>query len=128
MRTSNRNFKGRSGNATAKLYLVSPETAAATAITGSFATAEDVMGTEVAVLANVHEPEHYPIDDSMLLPPLPQEQAEQVEIVRGSNIQPLPVPDAPEHTLCCRVSLKAGDNVPTDDITPASLVRPSRSS
>lgn len=120
VRTSNRNFKGRSGTATAKLYLVSPETAAATAIAGTFTTAEDILGADVAKLADVHEPLHYPIDDSMLLPPLPQEEAEQVQIVRGPNIQPLPVPDAPAQELACRISLKAGDNVTTDDITPAS--------
>ena len=56
----------------------------------------------------------------MLLPPLPQAEAEQVEIVRGPNIQPLPIPEPPEEHLLCRVSLKAGDNITTDDITPAS--------
>lgn len=120
VRTSNRNFKGRSGNPTAQLYLVSPETAAAIAIRGTFCTAEDVMGEDVDKLDEIHEPERYPVDDSMLLPPLPREQAEQVEIVRGPNIQPLPIPDAPEEHLICRISLKAGDNITTDDITPAS--------
>ena len=120
VRTSNRNFKGRSGNPTAHLYLVSPETAAATAIAGTFATAEEIMGREVAQLAAVHEPERYYIDDSMLLPPLPPEEAEKVEIVRGPNIKPLPLPEKPEEQLTCQVSLKAGDNITTDDITPAS--------
>ncbi len=120
VRTSNRNFKGRSGNPTAKLYLVSPETAAATAVMGTFATAEDVMGEEVKTLKDVHEPLAYPIDDSMILPPLPQEEAEKVEIVRGPNIKPLPIPDPPAEQLCCKVSLKTGDNITTDDITPAS--------
>ena len=120
VRTSNRNFKGRSGNPTAKLYLVSPETAAAIAVTGTFCTAEDVLGEDVATLADIHEPEVYPIDDSMILPPLPQEEAEKVEIVRGPNIQPLPIPEPPEENLICRISLKAGDNITTDDITPAS--------
>ena len=56
----------------------------------------------------------------MLLPPLPPEEAARVELVRGPNIQPLPVPEAPEDHLEAPVSLKAGDNVSTDDITPAS--------
>lgn len=120
VRTSNRNFKGRSGNPTAKLYLVSPETAAAIAVTGTFCSAQDVMGEDVKQLADVHEPEQYFIDDSMILPPLPQEEAERVEIVRGPNIQPLPIPEPPMEHLVCRVSLKAGDNITTDDITPAS--------
>lgn len=120
VRTSNRNFKGRSGNPTAHLYLVSPETAAAIAITGTFCTAKDVMGDDVAVLDTIHEPDSYPIDDSMILPPLPPEEAAKVEIVRGPNIKPLPIPDPPEQHLACKVSLKAGDNITTDDITPAS--------
>lgn len=120
VRTSNRNFKGRSGNPTARLYLVSPETAAATAVAGTFATAEEIMGAEVSELAAVHEPEQYFIDDSMLLPPLPPEEAEKVEIVRGPNIKPLPLPERLAGDLTCPVSLKAGDNITTDDITPAS--------
>ena len=87
---------------------------------GTFATAEDVMGEDVKLLKDVHEPLHYPIDDSMILPPLPQEEAEKVEIVRGPNIKPLPIPDPPAEQLCCKISLKAGDNITTDDITPAS--------
>lgn len=57
VRTSNRNFKGRAGNPNAKIYLVSPESTAATAICGTFASAEDVMGPDVAQLAAIHEPE-----------------------------------------------------------------------
>ena len=120
VRTSNRNFKGRAGNPNAKIYLVSPESAAATAIRGTFATAEDILGPDVAKLAAIHEPEQYLVDDSMLLPPLPPEEAAQVDIVRGPNIQFLPIPEAPADHLTAPVSLKGGDNISTDDITPAS--------
>jgi len=120
VRTSNRNFKGRAGNPSAEIYLVSPESAAATAILGTFATAEDVLGENVKELANIHEPDAYIVDDSMLIPPLPPEEAEKVEITRGPNIKFLPVPDVPEQVLDVPVSLKTLDNVSTDDITPAS--------
>lgn len=120
VRTSNRNFKGRAGNPTAEIYLVSPESAAATAIKGTFATAEEVMGERVSVLNNITEPEHYIVYDSMLIPPLPPEEAEKVEITRGPNIKFLPVPDVPQQHLKAGVSLKTRDNVTTDDITPAS--------
>lgn len=120
VRTTNRNFKGRAGNPTAEIYLVSPESAAATAIMGTFASAEEIMGADVVKLAEIREPQEFPIDDSMIINPLPEEEAKKVEIVRGPNIQPLPIPDAPENYLKAQISLKAGDNVSTDDITPAS--------
>lgn len=120
VRTSNRNFKGRAGNPNAKIYLVSPESAAATAIMGTFASAEDVMGEEVVKLQDVQEPEAYIVDDSMIIKPLPEEEAKKVEIVRGPNIKFLPVPDEPTQHLSVPVSLKGGDNISTDDITPAS--------
>ena len=119
-RTSNRNFKGRAGNPTAEIYLVSPESAAATAILGTFATAEDILGEDVAKLAEIHEPEVYPVDDSMIIKPLPEEEAKKVEVVKGSNIKFLPVPEQPAEHLCVPVSLKTVDNITTDDITPAS--------
>lgn len=78
------------------------------------------MGAEVSQLAAVHEPEHYFIDDSMFIKPLPDEELEKVEIIRGPNIKPLPIPEKPEENLDARISLKAGDNITTDDITPAS--------
>ena len=120
VRTSNRNFKGRAGSSSAKIYLASPETAAATAIMGTFATAEDIMGEDAAILGRIGEPESYIVDDSMILQPLAPTEAAKVEVVRGPNIKYLPVPDIPEQTLCAAVSLKARDNVSTDDITPAS--------
>ena len=120
VRTSNRNFKGRAGNPNAKIYLVSPESAAATAIKGTFATAEEIMGKNVDKLADIHEPDQYLINDNMLITPLAQEEAKQVEIIKGPNIQSLPVPEAPQETLEAPVSLKGGDNISTDDITPAS--------
>ncbi|MDD3369522.1 MAG: aconitate hydratase [Lachnospiraceae bacterium] len=120
VRTTNRNFKGRSGNPNAELYLVSPESAAATAIMGTFASAEDIMGEEIQNLNSVQEPVKYFVDDSMIIKPLPLKEAEKVDIVRGPNIKHLPVPDAPEEHLCVPVSLKGGDNISTDDITPAS--------
>lgn len=120
VRTSNRNFKGRAGNPNAKIYLVSPESAAATAILGTFASAEDVMGEDVKILGEIHEPDAYEVDDSMIIKPLPEEEAKKVEIVRGPNIKPLPIPDVPENNLVAPVSLKGGNNISTDDITPAS--------
>lgn len=120
VRTSNRNFKGRAGNPTAEIYLVSPESAAATAIVGTFASAEDVMGPEIEKLAEIHEPDQYIVDDSMIIDPLPEEEAKKVEIVKGPNIKFLPIPEAPVQNLCVPVSLKTLDNVSTDDITPAS--------
>ena len=120
VRTSNRNFKGRAGNPTAQIYLVNPENAAATAIMGTFASAEEIMGEDIAKLAEVTEPDSYPIDDSMIVKPLPEEEAKKVEIVRGPNIKPLPVPDAPTQHMKVQISLKTVDNITTDDITPAS--------
>ena len=120
VRTSNRNFKGRAGNPNAKIYLVSPESAAATAILGTFASAEDVMGENVKILGEIHEPDAYEVDDSMIIKPLPEKEAKKVEIVRGPNIKPLPIPDVPENNLVAPVSLKGGNNISTDDITPAS--------
>ncbi|MCD7907313.1 MAG: aconitate hydratase, partial [Clostridium sp.] len=120
VRTSNRNFKGRAGNPTAEIYLVNPESAAATAIMGTFATAEEILGEDIVKLAAIQEPEEYPVDDSMIVKPLPLEEAKEVEVVRGPNIQPLPVPDAPTQHLKVQISLKTVDNITTDDITPAS--------
>lgn len=120
VRTSNRNFKGRAGNPTAEIYLVSPESAAATAIKGTFASAEEILGEQVAKLADIHDPEVFPVDDSMIIPPLSEEKAKEAEVVRGPNIQPLPVPQPPTQYIKVPVSLKAADNITTDDITPAS--------
>ena len=120
VRTSNRNFKGRAGNPNAKIYLVSPESAAATAIKGTFASAEEILGEDVKKLAEIYEPEEYIVNDSMIIKPLPEEEARKVELVKGPNIKFLPVPDEPQQHLCVPVSLKGGDNISTDDITPAS--------
>ncbi len=120
VRTSNRNFKGRAGSPTAKIYLVSPESAAATAIKGTFASAEEIMGEDVSKLAEIKEPESYPVDDAMIIEPLPEEEAKKVEIIRGPNIKFLPIPEQPEQYLCAPISLKGGDDISTDDITPAS--------
>ncbi len=117
IRTSNRNFKGRGGTADASLYLVSPEVAAATAVTGYLCTPDQVM-EDVSVLGEIHEPAVYPIDDRLLIAPL--EDTSEVEIIRGPNIKPLPVNTPPAEIIEAPVVLKAGDNVSTDDITPAN--------
>ena len=119
VRTSNRNFRGRAGSPNANIYLVSPESAAATAIKGTFASAWELMGDDVKKLSEVHEPDHYFVDDSMIIDPLPEDEAEKVEVIKGPNIAFLPVPEKPEEHLECRISLKGRDNISTDDITPA---------
>ena len=121
VRTSNRNFKGRSGNPNAQVYLVSPESAAATAVMGTFAAASDILSAEeMEELGKIHDPDVFPVNDSLIIPPLSPKEAEKVEVIRGPNIKPLPIPEPPTDYMRVQVSLKGGDNITTDDITPAS--------
>jgi aconitate hydratase len=110
LRTFNRNFKGRSGTADAQVYLVSPETAAVSALTGVIT---DPCGWGEPV--RVELPVKFPIDDSMFIPP----DGEIREIRRGPNIKSLPVRGELEDDLAGEVLLKVGDNITTDHIMPA---------
>ncbi len=121
LRTFNRNFPGRSGTPNDKVYLCSPEVAAAAAITGVI-TDPRKLGDPV----DVKIPERYIIDDNMILPPSPN--PETVEIIRGPNIKPVPRNEPLPDTLRGEVLLKVGDNITTDHIMPAGAkVLPLRS-
>jgi len=114
VRTYNRNFEGRSGTKDAGVFLVSPETAAATAIKGVLTDPRD-MG----VAPEIKMPDRFVVNDNMIIPPLPPEQASDVEIIRGPNIKPLPdFPPLPDK-LEGEILLKVGDNITTDHIMPA---------
>jgi aconitate hydratase len=112
LRTSNRNFPGRSGTPSGNLYLVSPETAAVSAVFGEL---RDPRGWGRPI--EVTLPERFAESDSMIVPPAPP--GEDVPIVRGPNIAPLPVFSAPPETVEGPVTLALGDDVTTDDILPA---------
>ncbi len=114
LRTFTRNFPGRSGTKNDQVYLVSPEVAVAAAITGKI-TDPRRLGAYPAV----DLPERFIINDALLLPPLPEDEARKVEIIRGPNIVPLPQFDPLPEELRCRVLLKVGDNITTDHIMPA---------
>ena len=114
LRTFNRNFEGRSGTKDAKVYLVSPETAVAAALTGEI-TDPMLLGQ----MPKVTMPEAFKIDDSAVLLPAPEAEAASVEILRGPNIKPFPDSKPQEDELKAGVSLKVGDNITTDHIMPA---------
>ncbi|MEA3277424.1 MAG: aconitate hydratase [Pseudomonadota bacterium] len=118
LRTFNRNFPKRSGTADAEVHLVSPLVAAASALTGKITLPEQ----SVAIRPNAQ------VDDTdSFIMPLPQEQAEKTEVVRGPNIMALPDFDALPDRLVGEVMLKLGDNISTDDIQPAGIYLPLRS-
>ncbi|HHT9138204.1 MAG TPA: aconitate hydratase [Candidatus Wunengus sp. YC60] len=121
VRSFNRNFEGRSGTADAQVYLVSPETAIATAINGVISDPGD-FGDPIVI----KYPKSFIIDDSMIISP--SEKPEEVTIIRGPNIKPLPKKESIPDSLKGDVLLKVGDNITTDHIMPAGAkVLPLRS-
>lgn len=123
LRTFNRNFEGRSGTADGQVYLVSPETAVAAALTGEI-TDPMLLGE----MPQVTMPEAFKIDDSAILAPAPAEEAKDLPILRGPNIKPFPDSRPQEDILKAPLVLKVGDNITTDHIMPAgSKILPYRS-
>ncbi len=114
LRTFNRNFEGRSGTKDGQIYLVSPETAAISAITGVFTDPRTIGAMPPYIM-----PEKFLINDNMVTPPASVEDAPSVEILRGPNIKPFPVNSPLAESIECDVTLKVGDNITTDHIMPA---------
>ena len=123
LRTFNRNFEGRSGTADGQVYLVSPETAVAAALTGEI-TDPVLLGS----MPEIKMPEKFKIDDSAVIPPASPEDADRLPILRGPNIKPFPDSKPLEDSLAAPLVLKVGDNITTDHIMPAGAkILPHRS-
>lgn len=123
LRTFNRNFLARSGTKDAEVYLVSPETAAASALAGVF-----VDPTTLGKAPEIALPEIFKVNDNLIEMPASAEAANEVTVERGPNIKPIPIGKAPASDLRCELILKVGDNITTDHIMPAGTkVLPYRS-
>ena len=114
LRTFNRNFEGRSGTADGQVYLVSPETAAASALTGMFTDPRTLGAWE-----KIEMPQSFLINDNMIVEPAPDYLSETVEVLRGPNIKPFPVSGPLPESITTKAILKVGDNITTDHIMPA---------
>ena len=114
LRTFKRNFEGRSGTKDGQIYLVSPEMAAISAITGYLT---DPM--EIGDMPEFKLPEIFAINDNMVVAPADEADMDSVEILRGPNIKPYPETAPLLETIEAHVSLKVGDNITTDHIMPA---------
>ena len=117
LRTFNRNFEGRSGTKNGQVYLVSPETAVASALTG-YITSPEVLDN-IEDIKKVKLPKKFLIDDSAVLAPAPVDEAKTVEILRGPNIKPFPESIPVTDVIDAKLTLKVGDNITTDHIMPA---------
>ena len=115
LRTFNRNFEGRSGTKDGQIYLVSPEMAAVSALTGYLTDPRDYLGE----MPEFKLPEQFVINDNMVVPPASEEEMDSVEVLRGPNIKPFPETAPLDENIECSVSLKVGDNITTDHIMPA---------